>query len=219
MIKRLIFDLDNTLIMWKDEYNDVVKFALEKIGYHGNTKELSDQINELIGEFEARLIKHYDRNELLKFINNKLDLELPIEFMEELIKNNDLAAPDKLDKEIYEILEYLYQKYDLVILSTWFKEAQRRRMEKVGILKYFKEIYGEKNVKPHREAFIDAMGVYKPFECAMVGDSLDLDIRPAKNAGIEKVVWKDNFNKKDEYENNLDGIDIITNLKELKDIF
>ena len=190
MIKRLIFDLDNTLIMWKDEYNDVVKFTLEKIGYHGNTKELSDQINELIGEFEARLIKHYDRNELLKFINNKLDFELPIEFMEELIKNNDLAAPDKLDQEIYEILEYLYQKYELVILSTWFKEAQRRRMEK-----------------------------NRPYECAMIGDSLDLDIRAAKNAGIEKVVWKDNFNKKDEYEKNLDGIDVITNLKELKDIF
>ena len=59
MIKRLIFDLDNTLIMWKDEYNDVVKFALEKIGYHGNTKELSDQINELIGEFELPITWHY----------------------------------------------------------------------------------------------------------------------------------------------------------------
>lgn len=40
----------------------------------------------------------------------------------------------------------------------------------------------------------------RPYECAMIGDSLDLDIRAAKNAGIEKVVWKDNFNKKDEYE-------------------
>lgn len=72
--------------------------------------------------------------------------------------------------------------------------------KKVGILKYFKEIYGEKNVKPHKQAFIDAMEKNRPYECAMIGDSLDLDIRAAKNAGIEKVVWKDNFNKKDEYE-------------------
>ena len=207
MIKRLIFDLDNTLIMWKDEYNDVVKFALEKIGYQGDNKNLSDRINELISEYEAGLIKHYDKKELLKFVNKKLNLELPIQLMEELIKNNDIATPERLDEETYETLDYLYKKYDLVILSTWFKEAQKRRMRKVGILKYFKEIYGEENVKPHKQAFIDAMGTLKPDECAMIGDSLDLDIKAAKNAGITKVVWKDNFDKKDEYKDAIKATD------------
>ena len=33
MIKRIIFDLDNTLIMWKDEYEKAADIALNVINY------------------------------------------------------------------------------------------------------------------------------------------------------------------------------------------
>ena len=218
MIKRLIFDLDNTLIMWKKEYGNNANVALERINFQGDIQKTSDRINELIEEYEAGLIKHYDKKELLEFINEKLNIELPLQFMEYLT-NNNIDAPDKLENETYETLEYLYKKYELVILSTWFIDAQKRRMEKAGILKYFKEFYGEENVKPHKQAFIDAIGDYQPDECALIGDSLDLDIIPAKKNGINKVVWKDNYNKREEYKDKLYGIDIITKVSDLKNIF
>ena len=46
MIKRIIFDLDNTLIMWKDEYEKAADIALNAINYP-KTNELYKKINEV----------------------------------------------------------------------------------------------------------------------------------------------------------------------------
>ena len=93
-------------------------------------------------------------------------------------------------------------------------------MKKLNIFKFFKEIYGaEKYAKPLKESFIQAAGKYKMTECAMIGDNLQTDIIGAKEAGIEKLVWKDNHGKKEEYQEKLQGIDVITKLSDLKQIF
>ena len=48
MIKKLIFDLDNTLIIWKDEYSLELKYLLEKY------EELDELVRKITAETNIR---------------------------------------------------------------------------------------------------------------------------------------------------------------------
>ena len=56
-------------------------------------------------------------------------------------------------------------------------------------------------------------------EIAMVGDSLKMDIKGAIDAGIKNVVWRDIKNKAEEYKDELEGVYVIKELKQLKNVF
>ena len=56
-------------------------------------------------------------------------------------------------------------------------------------------------------------------EIAMVGDSLKMDIKGAIDAGIKNVVWRDIKNKEAKDKGELEGIYVIKELKQLKEIF
>lgn len=218
MIKRLIFDIDNTLIPWKEEYDEVLDDVLEEIQYP-HTKDLYKKISEVETEYEKK-IKYFDKKEMLNYINKKLNLELPQNFIDLWLKKIPYCVPKELEEDEYETLEYLHNKYELVALTNWFKFSQIERMKKLDILKFFKEIYGaEKYIKPYKESFLQAAGRYNVSECAMIGDNFEIDIKGAQNAGVKKVVWKDNHNKKDEYNKLLEDVDVITKISELKQIF
>lgn len=218
MIKRLIFDLDDTLISWKKEYDKLIDEVLQEIQYT-HTKDLYKKINNAEVEYEKDR-KYFDKKEMINYINKKLNLNLPENFVDLWLEKLPYCVPEELEKENYETLEYLYHKYELVILTNWFKESQVGRLKNLGIDKFFKEVYGaEKYAKPYKESFIQAVGQHKITECAVIGDSFEIDIKGAQNAGIEKLIWKDNQNKKQEYKDFLTGVDVITKISELKQIF
>lgn len=218
MIKRLIFDIDNTLILWKDEYYNKINETLDEIKYP-RTKTLYKEIQNAQMEYEKDR-KSFKKIEILDYINKRLDLHLPEYFMDLLLKKYNTCVPRKLEFEDYKTLEYLHNKYELVALTNWFKDAQIERMKNVDIYKYFKEVYGAENyAKPFKESFIQASKPYELSECAMIGDSIETDIKGAKNAGIKTVVWRDNNSKKEEYADVLEKVFIIKELKQLKDIF
>jgi HAD hydrolase, family IA, variant 1 len=131
-----------------------------------------------------------------------------------------IAVPKEYPKEDFETLAYLSKKYELVILTNWFIECQIKRLENIGICKFFTEFYGaEKYAKPYKESFEQAAGKFQMDEIAMVGDSLKMDIKGAIDAGIKNVVWRDIKNKAEEYKEKLEGVYVIKELKQLKDIF
>lgn len=216
MIKRIIFDIDNTLIMWKNEYEKAADEALLEINYP-KTNDLFHKINEVESEYEKGK-KYFDKKELIDYINEKLNLDLPYEFIDIWLEKVGNRVPEKYPKEDYETLKYLSGKYELVILTNWFIESQKKRLENVGILDFFSDFYGaEKYAKPFKESFEQAAGKYKMNELAMIGDNIDTDIKGALNAGIEKVVWINNNNK---FEKNKENeIYAINELKQLKEIF
>lgn len=218
MIKRLIFDLDNTIIPWEKEYDKVVNEVLEEIEYP-HTEELYNDIIKAEVEYEENR-KFFDKKEMVKYINEKLNLNLPQNFINLWLKKVPYCIPKELKKEDYEALEYLHQKYELVILTNWFKESQIKRLKNLNILKFFREVYGaEKYAKPYKESFLQAAGKNKLSECAMIGDSLEIDIKGAQNAGIEKIIWKDNKRQKEKYGDFLMGVNVISSISELKQIF
>ena len=70
MIKKLIFDLDNTLIIWKDEYSLELKYLLEEYKIDTCYKKVDKIIDDL--EYKHDTIS---KEILLNDINNNLNLK------------------------------------------------------------------------------------------------------------------------------------------------
>lgn len=209
-IKRIIFDLDNTLIIWKREYVECLRKTMEEF-------KVNDDYYEMIDGIIESQEKSYDilkKEVLLKDINNKCNTNLDIHFIDKLFTNQKYAAPDN-DRDLIETIEYLYGKYELVVLSNYFTEAQKNRLEYAKILKYFKYVLGGDmtKLKPHKEAFLLASKDLSLEQCIMVGDSKYYDVDGASKVGM-KVIQVDYFNKVNEEM----PYPVIKNIKELKKI-
>lgn len=111
-----------------------------------------------------------------------------------LINRWSKCAPEKLPESTIKVLEYVKSKYEVVVLTDWYKDQQVKRLEKAKILKYFQEVYAAENTKrkPFQEAFIQAIGENKPEECIMIGDNFQRDIEGALKAGIQAIYYNPN---------------------------
>lgn len=208
MIKRLIFDLDNTIILWKDEYVDALKDTLKEYNIDINYKLIDNVIEE-----QEKIRNKLTKQILLDDINKKCNLNLNMNFINDLFKKQKNLSPEN-DLELIELFKYLSSKYEIVLLTNYFKEVQMGRLEKLGILKYFSEFYGCEEIilKPDKDAFIKAMNNRKNNECLMIGDNLEIDIKGAINANID-VIRVDLKNK--EKKDNIKTINKLTVLKEM----
>ena len=206
MIKKLIFDLDNTLIMWKDEYIDALRDTLKKY----NNNEDPNYINDLIDSYENYYDK-YDKEKMLEHINNNIKEKLNMDFMNDFLESiGYMSAPDD---DVIDTLDYLSKKYELVVLTNWFRNPQINRLKAAKIDRYFSEIYGgEDFIKPNKEAFVKAAGNTKLEECIMIGDSYNLDVMGAYNAGIKPIFMNP---KHKENKNNFDEIEKLSDLKDI----
>jgi len=208
-IKRLIFDLDETLIMWKSEYTSIITKSLKK----SDNKEDTLNIDAVLNTAE-KLFDTLSKESLLKVINDSCHLNLEISFIDDLLENQKKAS-DPNDLELQKTIKYLSKKYELVVLSNWFTETQKGRLEHAKILKYFSQVYGGDMIKlkPNKEAFLKALGNNKPEECIMIGDNLYTDINGAISLGIN-VIQVDRRNKIKEQMNHK----VINKIEELMDI-
>ena len=189
MIKRIIFDLDNTLISWEKEYNYEINKALKKLNIP-YTEEEANQISIAFDEYENAYLT-FQKDKMVQFINEYTKKQYPKELVYEIIKGWESCVPERIEPEIIELLEYLKKKYELVILTDWYVDSQKARLEKVGILQYFQEVYGAEKTKrkPYPEAFLQAIGNNKPEECVMIGDSFKRDIKGAIQAGMKAIYY------------------------------
>lgn len=206
MIKKIIFDLDNTLIIWKDEYVNALKKTLKK----HNINEDADYVNDLIDGYEEYYDK-YDKENMLKHINNHITEKINMDFINDFLEA--IGYMSEPDEEVINTLEYLSKKYELVVLTNWFKIPQTNRLKTAKIEKYFKEIFGgEDYIKPDKQAFITAAGETPLEECVMIGDTYELDVMGAYNAGIRPIF----MNRK--HKENKNNFEEITKLSDLKNI-
>jgi len=201
--QHLFFDLDHTL--WDFEANSrqtlaelYERFALKEMG-----------VDDL-GRFTAQYIAHNDklwekyRNGLIKVEElrwKRMWLTL-IEFRiadEALSRKMGGAFLDLLPTRkilfpyALEILEYLTGKgYTLHLITNGFEKTQHSKLQNAGLDKYFKTVItseASNSLKPHKEIFdfaIEKTGAKKE-ESIMLGDSLEVDILGAMNAGMDQV--------------------------------
>ena len=206
MIKRIIFDIDNTLIDFPD-YIDGYQSVLNK--HHINKKAI-DLYNAIGVYEECGKFNNYDKNKLLKFINEELNLDLDNSFIDDYFTMYNKLITDVSDT-VKDTLDYLSKKYELVTLSNWFTFSQESRLKLAGIDKYFSKIYGTDIVpmKPKKQAFMSAIGDKNIDECLMIGDNIDMDIKVPYEMGMK--VYYLSKGKKSNYPS-------IEKIEDLKDI-
>lgn len=208
-IKRLIFDLDNTLILWKHEYTSALKRTMEYFNVN-----FDYMIIDAIIESQETLHETMDKQIFLDDINSSCGLNLTIDFIEIFLENQkELAETNDID--LQETIKYLSTKYEIVLLTNWYTETQIGRLKTAGIDKYFKEFYGGDMgyIKPHSDSFFRAIGHHKVEECIMIGDSdyFDIEGALALDMSVIQVDLKDKINDKRDYP-------VIKNIRELMDI-
>ena len=155
MIKRLIFDIDGTLITGVN-FDITVTNSLLEFGLY--SEENKQKFLHAISTYE-KYHKEYEPTQYLKHFSQALDCNLDRSFLDTHFRNLGIYAIPDNNEELIKTIEQLSKKYELVLLSNYFEESQRGRLKNIGINKYFTEYYGEKICKPNRQAFIEAIRI------------------------------------------------------------
>ena len=182
MIKRLIFDVDGTLIRGVN-FSHHIEETLEK--FNINSEENVQRFIKGIGTYE-QIYNNYNVDDYTKHMSMMLKTKLPQNFVPTFFESLKTCIPAD-NCEIQQTIQNLSKKYELVLLTNYFAESQMNRLNNMGIGKYFKECYGEKLIKPNVHAYLNACGNNKPHECIMIGDDKNLDIIGAKKAGLNTI--------------------------------
>jgi putative hydrolase of the HAD superfamily len=201
--KHLFFDLDHTL--WDFEANS--RQTLEEL-YH--SLSLAERGVNDFDEFHRRYSVHNDklweryRNGWIKVDELRwkrmwltlLDFSIgdePLARKMAVLFLEGLPTRRLLFPYTIEILRYLKEKgYQLHLITNGFEETQRRKLLYAGLSEFFTEVItseGSNSLKPHKEIFEYAFRVTGaiPEESIMLGDSIEVDIQGAINAGIDQV--------------------------------
>lgn len=190
MIKRIIFDIDGTLIKGVN-FKQYVSNALKQYGIDD-----IEQTSKFIANIKTYEEKYssYNRALYLAHFSNVLGVKLNSDFLEIFFNELKNAVPEDSSK-VKDMLDSLTD-YELVLLSNYFEESQRNRLTTMGINDYFTEYYGEKIIKPNIEVYNQAKGIYIPQECIIVGDDKMLDIEIPQSLGFKTIYVNETGNVK-----------------------
>ncbi len=91
-----------------------------------------------------------------------------------------------------ELLDYLYPKYPLHIITNGFEEVQYGKLKNSGLDKYFTTIITSEaagSKKPENEIFRYALqeAGANPGESLMIGDDLEVDMAGARQHGMDQM--------------------------------
>lgn len=232
--RHLFFDLDHTL--WDFEANS--RQTLEQLYrelqlkdrgvhdfdlFHRNYLQHNDKLwdryrNGYIKVDELRWKRMWLTLLDFRIADEALSRDMGIRFLE-LLPTRKLLFPHTLD-----ILDYLTGKgYQLHLITNGFEKTQHGKLRSSGLDGYFREVItseGSNSLKPHREIFEYAFrktGAL-PEESIMIGDTIDVDILGAVNAGIDQV-HVNHLNREVELVNGKKPTYTVFSLKELENIF
>ena len=201
MIRNLLFDLDDTLF----DFHKAEKIALTKTLVHfgidptEETLALYSTINAAhwkrleLGEISREEVKVGRYRELFKTIGVECDPVKATAYYESMLAIGHYFMPGAP-----ELLEELYGKYRLYIVSNGTAKVQEGRIGSSGIKKYMDGIFISQILganKPDKQFFDICFAEIPDFslsETVIIGDSLSSDIKGGINAGIT-TVW---FNPK-----------------------
>ena len=225
MIRNVLFDLDDTLF----DFHKAEKIALTKTLVHfgidptEETLALYSTINAAhwkrleLGEISREEVKVGRYRELFKTIGVECDPVKATAYYESMLAIGHYFMPGAP-----ELLEELYRKYRLYIVSNGTAKVQEGRIGSSGIAKYMDGIFISQILganKPDKQFFDICFAEIPDFslsETVIIGDSLSSDIKGGINAGIT-TVW---FNPKGiENDNDIKPDYTIKELSEVPGLF
>lgn len=187
-IKRLVFDLDNTLIPWEDRFNDEIKNSILSIGCDVNDSNYKAVLN-VIKEYDKYYNK-FNKEYFMSLVNDRLSVRLPYSFMDVWLDNLGRCVPRFQDESMFEALKYLKDRYEMVVFTNWFKCSQEQRLKNAGLIHFFDDIIATDDVlvKPYSEGFVKSCGCHDFSECLMIGDDIENDIMGADIIGMKTIL-------------------------------
>jgi putative hydrolase of the HAD superfamily len=201
--KHLFFDLDHTLWDFNANSREALydiyhSLSLADAGVHdfdlfhkiylGHNERLWDRYRKGFMKVDELRWKRMSMT-LLEFKNGDeaLARKMGIEFLE-ILPTKKALFPDTVD-----VLNYLSEKkYRLHLITNGFEKTQHHKLKTAGIDYFFGEVItseASNSLKPHPEIFEFALmktGANKK-ESIMIGDTPDVDILGAREAGIDQV--------------------------------
>ena len=232
--KHLFFDLDHTI--WDFEANSRTtlvelyeEMKLKERGVHDFDLFHKNYLahNERLWE---RYRKGFVKQEELRVKRMWLSL-LDFKIADELLakKMGDrflemLPTRTILFPYTIEILNYLTEKkYELHLITNGFENTQHSKLKHSGLSPYFKQVItseGSNSLKPNKEIFDFAFQKTgaTPDESIMIGDTMEVDILGAINAGIDQIHVNHLTNEPESINGKL-PTHTVYSLKELEGIF
>lgn len=186
MKKRIIFDLDGTLINGSPEKE--IKYFNQIFSQEEANKIINNKVRLLL-EYED-IFLNYDVCLLSDFLSNNLDIKISEQVIKGWIEvNKDLD--DVVVPYAKECLQYLKgQGMSLVVLTNWFREAQFARLENTDLAKYFDEVIGgDQALKPNEFSYSLAVGGFDKSKCLMIGDNFVKDVLGPSQYGIDSIYY------------------------------
>lgn len=224
MKKIILLDLDNTLIDFNECARHSIMNIFEELGFDYTEKVFETFICE-----NVKIWKRLEDGEITKaelranrwnIILGKLGIDYDGTIIEEKFENG-VAQGAYAVEGAYELLDYLYPKYELYIVSNGFRFVQESRLKIGGFRKYFKDIFLSEDIgiqKPAKEFFdycFEKLDNPDKENVILIGDSLSADITGGLSYEID-CIW---FNKNgDESPYNIKPTYTVGRLKDIEKI-
>ena len=240
LYKNIIFDLFDTLILFKPELLPEINLSgvtRHSTGYDVYSVFKKHYINYSFDEFYEYFYKSYKKFQELKNIDNReypnskrfnimLD-DMRLDYDDDILNSLVLSHMESLEKSMVfpenhrDVLNYLKEKnYNLSILSNFdYSPTANNLLDRYSITPYFDTILISDEIgwrKPDIKTFKTAL---KHIKCdtsatVFIGDDLERDIKGAYNAGIDSIYinLKNSENSFKNYWNS------VTNLREITKI-
>ncbi|WP_423188422.1 YjjG family noncanonical pyrimidine nucleotidase [Alkalibacterium sp. f15] len=225
--KKIIFDLDNTVLDFRDTEEKALKKVIDAydLPYTDETIAMYKEINHgLWQKLEQGIISR----EMLFSSRFALFLEgfgLNVDgnTVEDLYRQNLGQGYKKMD-HAHELLTALKKNgYHIYAGTNGVAKTQWQRLAGAELMHFFEEVFISEEIgveKPDPQFFthiFDTLKTDNKAEFLMVGDSLTSDIQGAKNAGIDSVWY--NFSEKPVDSEAVESTFSISNLLELLTLF
>lgn len=228
--QHLFFDLDHTLwdfdanaretltSLYKDlqlEQRGIHDFDLFYNNYLVHNDKLWERYRKgFIKQNELRVKRMWLALLDFKIADEALAKKMSEDFLE-MLPTRTILFPHAI-----ELLQYLQdKKYQLHLITNGFETVQHSKLKYSGLAPFFKEVItseGSNSLKPNKEIFDYAFKRTQatPDTSIMIGDTIDVDIAGAINAGMDQVYVNHVGNKEQ-----VNSTYTVTSLKQLLDIF
>lgn len=197
MIKKIVFDLDNTLLFLSDEWEENYKRFIDKY----NLNILANDLFLCIGNFEKKMKNIVvSKQKLSEYVSNDLSIDFTTDMileLSEIYNNISLLNTDT----IYDVLNYLSEKYELIAYTNWFTDDQIKRLKKYDLDKFFTKVYGWDILpkKPSKEGLSEIIKNDDIENYIFIGDSIELDLEVPYSIGIATIFYNRKNIKQNKY--------------------
>ncbi len=198
----MIFDLDHTL--W--DYDTNCAEALQELYDKNNLKEKGvhsfEDLLDVFMDMNTRMWDQYDlgiiQRDVIRYQRfHRILLALGVDdYQLSLSMSSEYVSLSPTKKNLVTnaqvILDYLKEKYSMLIITNGFEDIQATKLSSSGIADYFDHVITSEKAghkKPAKEIFDYALknSNLTTNEVIMIGDNLNTDIKGANNAAIDSV--------------------------------